>query len=175
MQISLCRISGRYWGIWQAGECNLGKRNNINREETKQLSDCLLCDSGDKIEITMFRFFSPTTAMITGPTGSGKTKFVFKLLENLNTMFDVPVEKVYYFYGVWQDSFDNKVIENLEFIQGLPDETQIKQIADSKHNLIIIDDLQMSAVNSPSITNLFSRDSHHRNLSVFLILFWEVQ
>ena len=28
----------------------------------------------------------------------------------------------------------------------------------------------MSAVNSPSITNLFSRDSHHRNLSVFLIL-----
>ena len=93
--------------------------------------------------ITMFRFFSPTTAMITGPTGSGKTKFVFKLLENLNTMFDVPVDKVYYFYGVWQDSFDNKVIENLEFIQGLPDETQIKQIADSKHNLIIIDDLQM--------------------------------
>ena len=45
--------------------------------------------------ITMFKFFSPTTAMITGPTGSGKTKFVFKLLENLNTMFDVPVEKVY--------------------------------------------------------------------------------
>ena len=148
----------------------LASENNINREETNQLSDCLLCDSRDKIEITMFRFFSPTTAMIAGPTGSGKTNFVFKLLENLNAMFEVPVEKVYYFYGVWQKSFDNKIIENLEFIQGVPDEAQIKQIADSKHNLIIIDDLQMSAVNSPSITNLFSRESHHRNLSVFLIL-----
>ena len=72
------------------------------------------------------------------------------------------MEKVYYFYGVWQDSFDNKIIENLEFIQGVPDEAQIKQIADSKHNLIIIDDLQTSAVNSPSITNLFSKESHHR-------------
>ena len=68
--------------------------------------------------ITMFRFFSPTTAMITGPTGSGKTKFVFKLLENLNTMFDVPVDKVYYFYGVWQDSFDNKVIEKFGIYSG---------------------------------------------------------
>ena len=49
----------------------------------------------------MFRFFSPTTAMITGPTGSGKTKFVFKLLENLNTMFDVPVgEGVLFLWGM---------------------------------------------------------------------------
>ena len=79
----------------------LASENNINREETNQLSDCLLCDSRDKIEITMFRFFSPTTAMIAGPTGSGKTNFVFKVLENLNAMFEVPVEKVYYFYGVW--------------------------------------------------------------------------
>ena len=88
----------------------------------------------------MFRFISPTTAVITGPTGSGKTNFVFKILENLNAMFEVPVEKVYFFYGAWQDSFDNKIIENLEFIQGIPDEEQIKQIADSKHNLIISDD-----------------------------------
>ena len=46
------------------------------------------------------------------------------------------MEKVYYFYGVWQDSFDNKIIENLEFIQGVPDEARIKQIANSNHNLI---------------------------------------
>ena len=118
----------------------------------------------------MFRFFTPTTAVITGPTGSGKNKFVFKILENLNAMFEAPVERVYYFYGVWQDSFDNQIIENLEFIQGIPDEERIKQITDSKHNLIIIDDLQMTALNSPYIANLFSRDSHHRNLSVFLIL-----
>ena len=95
---------------------------------------------------------------------------MFKVLENINTMFVVPVEKVYYFYGAWHDSFDNKVIKNLEFIQGLPDEARIKQIADFKHNLIIIDDLQMTALNRPYIANLFSRDSHHRNLSVFFIL-----
>ena len=128
----------------------------------------------------MFRFFSPTTAVITGPTGSGKTNFLFKVLENLNSMFEVPVEKVYYVYGVLHYSFDNKVIKNLEFIQGLPDEARIKQIADSKHNLIIIDDLKMTALNSPYIANLFSRDSHHRNLSVFFYFtkslpFWKVQ
>ena len=56
----------------------------------------------------MFKFFSPTTAMIAGPTGSGKTNFVFKILENLNAMFEIPVEKVYYFYGVWQDLLTRK-------------------------------------------------------------------
>ena len=47
----------------------------------------------------MFRFFSPTTAVISGPTDSGKTNFVFKILENLNELFKIPGEKVYYFMG----------------------------------------------------------------------------
>ena len=68
----------------------MASENNINREETNPLSDCVLCESPDKIEITIFKFFSPTTAMIAGPTGSGKTNFVFKVLENLNAMFEVP-------------------------------------------------------------------------------------
>ena len=56
----------------------------------------------------------------------------------------------------------------MEFIKDLPNNEIIESIADDKHNLFVIDDLQFSALNDS--VNLFSREAHHRNISVFLIL-----
>ena len=122
------------------------------------------------VTMTVIPFFSPTTITISGPTGSGKSTFVFRLIENKAEMFRTEPEKIYYFYTVWQPLFEKNLDKNITFLHGLPDSKTIESISNDKHNLIILDDMQIKAMNDPYIANLFSRESHHRNLSVILLL-----
>jgi len=61
----------------------------------------------------------PFTALVTGPTGSGKTSFVFKLIESADIMIDPPPAEIVYCYGEYQASFDR--YPHVDFRQGLPD------------------------------------------------------
>ena len=63
----------------------------------------------------------------------------------------------------------NKSNGNIEFRQGLSSE-DFKPFPSSEHTIVVMDDLQMSALNNIFIANLFSRESHHTNISVLLIL-----
>ena len=115
--------------------------------------------------------FRPCTSMtISGCTNSGKTTWVFKLLQNLNGMYvENPPQKILYCYGVYQPLFDQmeKAVPNLTFHQGLPSSDTIDEFtADRKHGLLILGDWVtrfmrsskirrpcfLSAVNSPRIT-----------------------
>ena len=115
-------------------------------------------------------FDSPSTFIISGPSGSGKSSLLFNILKNINIMFNKPVNKIYYFYSVWQDLFNENTSDKIQYIQNIPDEKFINEISDGHHKILIIDDLQISALNNDFIANLFTRESHHRNLSIFLIL-----
>ena len=75
-------------------------------------------------------------------------------------MFSQIVDKVYYFYGVWQKKIDTNEYSNLEFIKDLPDQEFLDTIKHDKHTLIIIDDLQLAALNNAFVANLFSREAH---------------
>ena len=85
-------------------------------------------------------------------------------------MFKVEPERIYYFYTVWQPSSEKISNKNVTFLQGLPDSETIQSISNDNHNLIVLDDMQIKAMNDPYIANLFSRESHHRNLTVILLL-----
>ena len=122
------------------------------------------------LHMDSLRFNAPCTAIISGPTGSGKTTFTLNLLKHLDGMFTEPINKIYYFYGVWQTSFECFMEEKIVYLQELPTEERINSLTNGDHNLIIIDDMQIRALNDPFIANLFSRESHHKNLSVFLLL-----
>ena len=122
------------------------------------------------ITMTSLPFTTPCTAIISGPTASGKSTFIFKMLHNLKHMFDKPVNKIYYFYGVWQKMFEKNPELNMEYIKDIPNTQFLEDLESDNHNLLIIDDLQSSALNNGFIANLFSRESHHRNVSVFLVL-----
>ena len=113
--------------------------------------------------------FNSTTFIIAGPTASGKSTFLFKIMRE-PVMFRHKFEKIIYFYSVWQKLFDRFETEKVSFKKGIPKEEDIEEFADGNHNLVIVDDLQISGLNNPYIANIFSRESHHRNLSVFLIL-----
>lgn len=101
----------------------------------------------------------PFTAVIAGPTGCGKTVFTFKFITEAKTLISPPPEKIIYCYGEYQDSFND--FPSVEFHEGLPD---IKNFDGRERILLIMDDL-MSETND-SISNIFTKGSHHRNLSV---------
>jgi len=105
----------------------------------------------------------PFTAPLAGPTGCGKTRFVFKLVDNVVHMIDPPTTRIVYCYGEYQQMF--REYSDVVFRQGLPDVTDFDG---SEPVLLIIDDL-MNEVDE-SVANIFTRGSHHKNLSVILLV-----
>ena len=118
------------------------------------------------------RWSHPWTAIVAAPTGAGKTVFVRSFLENLKVMSDTPFERVILYYAEWQNAYkelcvdgDNKVVE---FREGLPSFDDFRDI--SRPKLVILDDLMHESSSSDqSVVHLFTKGSHHRNLSVFFL------
>lgn len=89
-------------------------------------------------------------------------------------MIDPPPAEIIYCYKHFQKDFESieelGVIfhEGMYSLQDMPD--------DGKHRLMVIDDMMCEALaqdnksSNPSITDLFTRLSHHMNISVILVL-----
>ena len=100
---------------------------------------------------------------MSGPTGSGKTVFVFKLIENARYWIDPPPHKITYCYGEYQRTFAR--YPNVVFRRGLPD---IEDFDGSRPKLLIIDGLMNEL--DESVANFFTKGSHHQNVSVVLLV-----
>ena len=121
-----------------------------------------------------FQFQHPATIMIVGPTQSGKSNFVEKLLQS--TLIKYPSRKakrIHLFYTQWQPLYDRLRDTHgncISFTQGLPDvDENLESIDVNVNNLWVLDDLMDEAIQSPVISQLFTR-GRHRNLSVVLLL-----
>ena len=110
----------------------------------------------------MIIFEHPFTCIITGPTSSGKTEFCARLVRNASSIIDPPPERIVWHYGIYQSGYAN-LSNNVEFKEGLP---QIGDF-DGTNTLVIIDDLMHEIDESVSL--LFTRGSHHKNISVVFI------
>lgn len=108
------------------------------------------------------RLKHPFTCTIAGPTGSGKTQFVLRLIKNASILMNLPPENIIYCYGEFQPIFAK--IPNVEFHEGLPD---VQRFDGRRRVLLIIDDLMNEA--DQNVCNLFTKLSHHRNVSVVFV------
>ena len=109
------------------------------------------------------RFRHPSTFMIVGPSQSGKTRFVVKLIQRANQMIDRPPERVVWCYGSDQPDLFRELSDSVEFVEGLP----ATNILDGRRTLLIIDDLMTET--DGRVTDLFTKGSHHKNASVIYI------
>lgn len=109
----------------------------------------------------------PFTMLVSGPTGSGKTVWVKNLI-NQNHLFCLPSpERIVYCYGEYQPIFAS--FKKTIFMPGLPE--NIMQMFDgSKPEWLIIDDLMLETANSKVVSEIFTKGSHHRNLSIILLV-----
>ena len=105
----------------------------------------------------------PFTCVISGPTGAGKTVFVKKFLQHVNVLMSPPPQEIVWCYGEWQSGYES--LPEVTFQEGLP---KIEEYHDGKRRLLIIDDLMNET--DERVTNIFTKGSHHRNLSVIYLV-----
>lgn len=122
------------------------------------------------MERSLVELQCPFTLIVNGATSSGKTWWVKRLLKNANEMLSKPVDKILYFYSIYQNIYSDmeKEIENIQFCEGLPSATDNLFSGDT-HNLIVLDDMMDVVLKSPEMEKLFTQTSHHRNISVIFI------
>ena len=110
--------------------------------------------------------------MVAGMTGSGKTVWVQSLLQRAQTVIDQPPERIIWCYSQWQPAYNQllMMIPTIEFVKGIPESLENDYNIRNIRNLIVIDDQMIEAGKDNRIVNLFTKGSHHRNLSVIYIV-----
>ena len=119
----------------------------------------------------MFPFETPTTISLSGISGAGKTYWVRRLLQNIDSMFNPRPQKVLYAYNVWQDMFSEMENEHdfIQFIEGIPTENDLENLLNNEPQCLILDDMMLECVNNQRIEKLFTQGSHHRNLTILFL------
>jgi hypothetical protein len=115
----------------------------------------------------------PFTCIVAGCTQSGKTVWVKSLLENAQTTISPNPQRIIWCYGQWQPSYFDiiRIMPGIEFNEGIPDDIDNADYLDvSQRNLIVLDDLMAQSGKDKRISDLFTKGSHHRNLSIIYIV-----
>lgn len=109
----------------------------------------------------MFHFIHPFTAIVAGPSGCGKSNFVTNFLKYSNEICNTKFTTVIWCYDEMQPLYN---LNNVVYNQGLPD---LNRFDGEQPQLLVIDDLMRES--DGRIVDIFTKGSHHRNLSVFYI------
>ena len=111
--------------------------------------------------------------MVAGLTGSGKTVWVKSLLQQAQRAINLPPERIVWCYSQWQPAYLELMATmlNIEFVRGIPSNLEHDSYFDIRQrNLMVIDDQMADSGEDKRIVNLFTRGSHHRNLSIIYIV-----
>ena len=117
----------------------------------------------------MGSFNHPFTAIVSGPTKAGKTYWVKNLVLNAQEMIVPTPKKIYWCYGEWQPLYNELQGYGVHFCQGLPDLQELKETP-AQPKLLILDDLMQEMKTDKRLIQLFTKGSHHWNVSVLHIV-----
>lgn len=115
------------------------------------------------------KFIHPSTIQVSGPTGCGKTRFVLNLLNE--RMIEPFPERLIWVYSEWQPDYDTlkENFSNMEFVRGFSEDLY-DSILPKERNLLVLDDQMSEASDSKTLARLFTKGSHHRNLTVIYLV-----
>ena len=106
--------------------------------------------------------------MVSGSTGSGKYVCTLKLIQHAEQVITPPSERIIYCYGEYQKVFDT--YSNVEFHDRFLD---LHDFDGKSRTLLVLDDLMTST--DDRVVDLFTKISHHRNLSVVYLTIYILQ
>lgn len=109
-------------------------------------------------------FSHPFTCIVSGPSKSGKTHLVMSLLNDLPRFIDTKIEKILFCYSEFQEAFEK--FEGIEFHKGVVDTDTMDA---QQPKLVIIDDMMDECLDSKVVSDLFTKGSHHKNISVIFM------
>ena len=142
-----------------------GRGDNLQRHMRNKHNSLEIMDQMTSSKTMTFKH--PFSMVVSGPSGSGKSVWTKKLL--LSSLIQPSPERIIWCYGQWQPLYDNvrKRIPRIEFVNGIPDHLNDQHYIDvSKRNVLVFDDLMTEAKCDQRIADLFTKGSHHRNISV---------
>jgi len=116
-------------------------------------------------------FKHPFTCIIAGPSSFGKSTFCISFLQNLDTLcteqkLNGGIIWCYSEKTAFPHNQLSELKKNVQYHKGVPKNNTAN--AQGEPCLIILDDL-LTEVYSEDVCVLFTRGSHHRNISVILI------
>jgi len=103
--------------------------------------------------------------MVAGPSGCGKTTFVCNLIKNITRLIFPKIEKIKWCNPEISAIPRNIVFPDIDFYTNIPEELNENE---NKPTLIVLDDLMLDSANK-QVCELFTKGSHHRNLSIILL------
>lgn len=102
-----------------------------------------------------------------GPTLAGKSTFVKDIINNISNGSIFPeIKKVIWCHAEINAQPKGIKFRDITFLNEIPDEFENKE---NIPTLIVLDDFMLEANSNARICDLFTKGSHHRNLSVVLI------
>ena len=100
-----------------------------------------------------FMFRHKFSLLVVGPTQCGKTFFVEKILTTDRILYESKKpRRIWWYYSQWQGSY--KVMQSsmgreIQFIRGLPEFKDLREIDPKFNNVLVFDDLMAQATDSP--------------------------
>lgn len=112
-----------------------------------------------------FRLKHDRVMCVAGPSQSGKTHFVISLLDQRHELFERPLTKVLWCYGIANMRLQ-VMLESRGFVtrRGLPMEKDIEP-----NSICILDDLLSESESSKEVTNMCVRAAHHKPCFIIII------
>lgn len=110
----------------------------------------------------------PFSMIIAGPSNSGKTTFVYNLMDNSHHLVEKQFDYVVWFYGQTPPSETSIREKDVKFIHGLPSSFD-EYIQPGLNGLIVFDDLMKECANNSMIGDFFTQRCHHEELNVMYI------
>ena len=118
-------------------------------------------------EVHDMRLKHDSSILIAGPSGSGKSYFMERLIENRLQIFDVPPSEIYWCYGQYQQRLEALGQEHgVHLVEGLPESLLDTLPANS---MVVVDDLMAEAEDNKLVTALFTKVSHHQHVTVIFL------
>ena len=112
-----------------------------------------------------FRLLNDRVMTVAGPSQSGKTEFVLKLLDRRGELFHNKMDKILWCYGISDMNLLNKLRgKGYNTLHGLPKEENIEP-----HSICILDDLLSESESSRDVTNMCTRAAHHKPCFIIFI------
>ena len=117
----------------------------------------------------LFRSKENFKLFVSGPSRCGKTVFVAKLIENIQSFAKQPPSMILYVYKVWQDKYDEMRLLGVNFMEDNENIVEkIKSTANGQPIMVIFDDL-IGSNSLQNIANMFTVDARHLNISMVFL------
>ena len=121
------------------------------------------------------RWTTPLNVLLAGPSKSGKTLYVSKLIKHFSWLLDRPVKKIVFCYSLWQPAYDEmkRQHKNMEFYEGVPNSPFELFPLNDRPGFIFFDDLMGELTdkeNKKKMEHWFSRGSHHHDVSLCALI-----